>query len=86
MVPRSWRVLSTSAKSAHVRAPPVIANYEPRVDELYVVGLQHRADLGQPVDQTPVDLVFAQEESGLDRAGRQREDKRSVGVRKQADV
>jgi hypothetical protein len=78
------------SRSTNVRVPPVVPRDEVPVDEpaaeLDVVGAEHRADVGQPIDQAPVHLILAKRPARLDRAGGERQDQRSVAVREKAEV
>ncbi len=51
-----------------------------------MVGVQHLANVGQPIAQAPVHLVLLKRSSGLDRPRGQGEHQCSVSVRKQAKV
>jgi hypothetical protein len=78
------------SRSPNVGVPPVVPRDEAPVDEpaaeLDVVCAEHRADVGQPIDQAPVQLILAKRPARLDRAGGERQDQRSVAVREKADV
>jgi len=76
--------------AADIRVSPGVADDISSVDEpapeLDVIRLHHRADVGQPVAQASIDLVFPKRAPWLDRAGSQGQDQRAVGFRQEAEM
>ena len=78
------------SRAANVGVSPAVTRDVVAVDQpaaqLDVVGLHHRADVGQPVDQASVHLVLAERPAGHERAGGQGEQEDAVGFGQEAEV